>query len=192
MNTDQRKAILSFLKKTLTPQRFLHVMSVTQLAQDLAEIHHLNQDQAEQAALLHDVARCWTDSQLKDYVLHHRIRIPCRDFLFKHQPLLLHCFVGAHLAKVQFLISDPHVLSAISKHTFADLEMSDLDQLLFVSDFAAPDRKSSEAAQVRQLAKKHLQESFKEALKLKLLYLLRSDGMLYPNAAVIWNQWIKK
>jgi predicted HD superfamily hydrolase involved in NAD metabolism len=186
------REILDFLKQSLPPKRLQHVLGMANLSQRLATHHGLDPQRATLAALLHDIARCWAPQDLVRYVRQHHLKIPHRDFLCRVEPLLLHSFVGVHWTKKMFPKVDPEILSAIEKHSFAAPSMTLFEKLIYVADLAAPDRKFPEVKRLRFLAFKNLNQAFIEAMRIKMVHLLKTNQSLYPDAATIWNQFIPR
>lgn len=107
---------LSFLDQVLTPNRLQHSLGVMHVMGELAEIYALDRSKALVAGLLHDAGKDLSPAQRERIikVANIEIRFPCElDYV-----LYLHGPVGACLVQEQLGITDPHILDAISMHTY--------------------------------------------------------------------------
>jgi nicotinate-nucleotide adenylyltransferase len=180
--------IFQFLRRTLTPERYRHVMGVTALAGELAGIHGVDPVRARLAGALHDVARCWDDDRLRRYAAQYRLKVLGIEFIRRHQPLILHGFVGADLARRLFGVRDKEVLSAVAKHTLAAEKMSRLEKVVYLADHLSPDRKFTGVDELRRLAREDLDRAFLESLRNKMIFILMKNQPLHPGAEKIWNR----
>ena len=64
---------------------------------------------------------------------------------------VLHGPVGAIVAERRYGVSDPEILSAISKHTTGAAEMSLLDKIIFIADYTEKNRKGEPFDTVRRI-----------------------------------------
>ena len=181
------RVFLQFLRRTLPPERYKHVLGVARLAHELAQIHGEEPERARLAGLLHDTARCWSGRRLAEYVRRYRIKVPHTDFVRRHQPVIFHAYVGADLARRLFGVRDREILSAIAKHTMADERMTRLEKIVYLADHLSPDRVFTEAGPLRRLAREDLDAAFVEALRNKMIYAVMKDHPIHPHAARVWN-----
>lgn len=183
--------IINYLRKNLTKQRFNHVLGMAEFARKLALRHGLGADKAKLAGLLHDLARTWDEKKLIQYSKKHFLRIPDKKFILEFQPILLHSFVGADLARKIFYVKDKEILSAIAKHSFGAIQMTSFDKLIYVADLAAPDRTYRGVELLRELAFQNLDQAFIDGVKKKIAHLLELNEKIHPQAVRVWNFWIK-
>jgi nicotinate-nucleotide adenylyltransferase len=123
--------------------------------------------------MLHDIARMWSDEQLFDYMRLHKLTITPAE---RDAPALLHARIGANIAREQFGIDDPSVLSAIERHTVAVAGMSDLEKILYIADTIEPSRGFAEQAQLAAQADRSLDEGLLACIRSSMEYL-RSKGI---------------
>ena len=110
-NEEFKDAIKADLKKSLTPGRYTHVLGVAAPARHLAGLYGSDADAAEVAALLHDAA--------KQKPLEEMQALAGRSFTDLPAPIfnigsLLHGYAAVTLAREQYGIDDPDILSAIA------------------------------------------------------------------------------
>lgn len=175
--------IESIVRDALPECLWMHTLNTIDAASRLAEIHSLDMGKARLAALLHDYAKAWQDLQTESQKLGiepNAIEI--------EEPLLLHGQVAARLARRDFGIDDPEVLSAIEKHTFGDRNMSALDKVLYISDMVESDRVYPERWELLALAESDLDEGFRACLSHKLRYVIKNRCKLHPDTVEVWNR----
>ncbi len=188
LSAEKRADVLRRLKGILSPRRFRHTLSVTRLARTLAGTHGEDPDRAAWAGLLHDCAKEMPPLRLSTIARLHRLPVPDKRFILRHRRFgLFHAHVSAWAARTRFRVRDRAVLSAIANHTLGADRMSRLDKILYIADFAAPDRGFAAGARVRRLARKDLDRAFREAVRLKLVYVLQTGGALHPQTVRLWN-----
>ena len=96
--------------------------------------------------------------------------IPISSFE-RENPIVLHARLGAELAREDFGVDDPEILSAIAKHTVADGVMSPLDCAVYLADGLEPGRDYPERAAFWELACKDLDQAMRAVLGNSLIYL---------------------
>jgi predicted HD superfamily hydrolase involved in NAD metabolism len=151
-------------------RRYVHSVSVARCADLLAQRHGIDSGKARLAGLLHDLARLYPPAQLIAEC--EARRLPIRGFERDH-PTLLHARLGAAIAREQFGVEDPEVLSAIEKHTTAAAEMSPLDCAVYLADSLEPGRAFPERAAIWRLAMRDLPGAMREMLLLTFAHLAR-------------------
>lgn len=173
------------LKKALKAGRIRHTLAVASLAGELARRHGLDEWKAQQAALLHDCGRALTPAAMVRYVRRRRLRVPALERTARENPMLLHAFVGADLARRRFGVGDREVLLAIERHTLGAPEMGSLERLLYVADAASEDRGFPGAGRLRALARRDLDSAFKAAVRMKLDWVGRQGAWKHPMGAAL-------
>jgi predicted HD superfamily hydrolase involved in NAD metabolism len=113
------------------------VQRTAHLARKLAAIHGVDRDQAELAALLHDVADHYSDVEL--LILAEQLKIPV-SLTEARVPRLLHGKVGAEILRREWRITDEELLDAIAEHITGGVRMSPLSKVIFVADKLEPER----------------------------------------------------
>ncbi len=146
-------------------ERYAHSLRVARSAAALAQRHGVDPCKARLAGLLHDLARLYPAARLLDECEKRGFFID--DFERAH-PVLLHARLGAALAREQFGIEDPDVLSAIEKHTTGGAAMSALDCVVYLADSLEPARKFAERPALWQIALLDLEAAMRETLALAI------------------------
>jgi predicted HD superfamily hydrolase involved in NAD metabolism len=181
--------ILNFLETKLNAQRLRHVLSVAELAGQLAAKQGENVKNAEIAALLHDAAKYMTDNELVKYCLKHKIKVKHFKKIALAAPHLLHADVSAFMAKNIFAVENLNIINAIKHHTAAVPKMGMLAKIIFVADFCAEGRTYKGAQALRRLALKNMDKAFKKVLFKKISYVLKKGLWLSPESIAAWNYY---
>lgn len=183
---------LKKIKNSLDEHRFKHTQSVADMAIELAICHGIDVERAALAGLLHDCGRSISVNSMSDYIRKNRVAVPLSSQITRKQPMLFHAHISEDIARRIYKITDAEILSAIRKHTLGDLYMSPLDLLIYTADACSRDRRFPEAARIRSIALKDLSRGFKEAVRTKLIYVLRLDGWLHSSGISLWNKLVEK
>ena len=131
--------ILKKLRQTITPRRFTHTLGVAETAQRLAPKCGVDPRRAGLAGLLHDCAKSMDLDAMKALV---KANISDMDEEELNSRAILHAPTGMIVARDEYGVRDPSILSAIRRHTLGDANMSAMDALIYVSDFIEPGRDS--------------------------------------------------
>jgi len=126
------------LKSVLKPGRYRHTLGVAETAKRLAPQYGVDPVKAELAGLLHDCAKYLPAEELRDIV---RKNVPDADESELETVSVLHAPAGMVIARDEYGVRDPQILSAIRKHTLGGSEMSPMDALIYTADFTEPNRK---------------------------------------------------
>lgn len=150
------------------------------MAEELSLAHGVDANKARIAALLHDLARLYSNDRL---LLECALRkMPVDDFERAH-PVVLHARLGAELARELFGVTDPEVLGAIAKHTLAAAEMSPLECVVFLADGLEPGRAFPERASLAALAMRDLPAAMHATLLAHIGYLHTKGLTVAPQTA---------
>ena len=177
--------IQTYLSAKLSVERFQHVLSVQEMAVDLARAHKADVWHANLAALLHDSAKWMDTERLYREVERYGIRL---DPIEKLNPSLLHSLVGAALAIERFKVTELEVLEAVRNHTTGNPSMSLVSQVLYVADFAEPRRTYKAAHVVREFAYTNLEWAVHHVARAQIERLLQKGGMIHPNTLRTYNK----
>lgn len=177
--------IQKYLSGKLSTKHLQHVLSVQEMAVDLARVHKANVWHASLAALLHDSAKWMSTKQLYAEVERYGIHL---DPVEKLNPSLLHSLVGAELAIGKFGVTKCEVLEAIRNHTTGSPSMGIISQILYVADFAEPMRTHHEVQVVRKLAYTELEQAVHYVARATIACLLQKGVVIHPNTLHTYNE----
>lgn len=185
MNLDNLKQQVA---KVLAHERWQHTLGVLEMAVELAHKYGVDPHKTAMAAILHDLAREWSNQELVSFLQEQSIGLSDDDLVV---PALLHGRVGALVAKARFGVTDPEVLAAISCHTLGRMGMSDLDKIIFIADMIEPNRSYPGVDALRRLADYSLDKAVLAGFDHTLQYVLDTGGFLHPEAVFARNYlWV--
>ena len=198
-NDDIEKAVLlaeskaveidKYIKSKLMPERYAHVLSVRELALDLAKKYGADLWKVNLAVLLHDCAKWMRTSEQYEAVASHEIQL---DEIERHNPSLLHALIGVEFAVSRFKVDNPEILNAIRVHTTGSGKMTLIDKILYVADFAEPKRNHAEAHSVRTLAYQNLNKAVFEVSRYKIEHLLAKGVLIHPHTIDAYNSALRE
>jgi len=183
---------MTLMKRTLSKKRFTHSLSVAKFAAKLARIHGWNPEIAFRAGLLHDNAKEWSPRKFYAYVRKHQLKVPHSEFVRKAAPNMFHAYVGAHQAKKKGWIRDAAALQAMESHTLGNLQMTRADKIIFIADFACPDRGNPSLKNIRKVARHDLEEALKITVTKKIKFYLKRRRAIHPFSILVWNRVMGK
>ena len=181
--------IEKYIKSKLTPERYTHVLSVRELALDLAKRYGADLRKVNLAVLLHDCAKWMRTSKQYEAVASYKIQL---DEVERHNPSLLHALIGVEFAVSHFDVDNPEILNAIRIHTTGSGKMTLIDKILYVADFAEPTRNHAEAHAVRELAYQDLNKAVFEVSRYKIEHLLAKGVLIHPHTIDAYNSALRE
>jgi len=155
------KELYARLRGSLNEKRLLHSLLVAHTARLLARKHCLDENAAALSGLLHDCAKGLLLSQLQDLCGEYGL-MP--DEEAGQSEGLLHGPVGAEIAKRDYGVADPLVLSSIACHTTGKVGMTPMDMVLFLADKMEPSRRYPSLETIRSLSETSLHAATRLAL----------------------------
>lgn len=169
-----KKVLAGKLKK----ERYEHTLGVVAVAEELAGRYGEDEEKARLAALLHDCAKCMNQQELYEYCKMHKLQVNESE---QKNRELLHAKVGACVAKETYGIADEDIRNAIFYHTTGRVNMTLLEQILYVADYIEPNRyKAPNLGEIRRLAFKDLDECTGRILEATLAYLRAGNEVIDP------------
>jgi len=181
--------IKSQLKGRLKAALYLHSLSTAEFAAKLARKHHLNEEQAYLAGLLHDNAKHLTLEQMQQCAMGTGFEF---DAIELSTPALLHAPLGAILASAEFGISTESILQAIRNHTTGHPQMSHLDMVVFLADTLEPMREFSGIEKLRQMAYQDLEHCLLLVINHTLVFLTKRRKVVHPRTNALHQTLISK
>ncbi len=181
----QRHRIIRWLKKNVSDHRLQHILGVESTCITLAQCHQLDEQQAAQAGLMHDLAKFFPPQKLLNLAAQAKIPV---DEVCAAQPHLLHAEVSAVVANREFGVEDPEILAAIGNHTLGSPHMSKLSCLVFIADVLEPNRGNNDRlAAMRLVARENLYKCVQQTSDYSLEYLLSQSKIIHPRTILTRN-----
>jgi predicted HD superfamily hydrolase involved in NAD metabolism len=181
--------IIAIIQKRLSVNRCQHSLRVAEVARNLAERYQVDPGQAYTTGLLHDYAKGLSGQELLDLAEAHQLMDHPVDRLL---PDLLHGPVGAYLVKRELGIEDEDMLSAIAHHTLGALEMSPLEEVIFLADMIEPGRDYPGLERLKCLAERSLEEGMLYGLETTIRYCIDQGRIIHPRSVEVRNYYLQK
>ncbi|MDR1357954.1 MAG: bis(5'-nucleosyl)-tetraphosphatase (symmetrical) YqeK [Coriobacteriales bacterium] len=178
------------LEGRLTQYRLLHSLSVADIADLMANVYEVDPEYARLAGLLHDWDKNYTDEELVGRAERFNIELPDDP---RNMAALLHAQTGACAVAQEYPNVPPEILQAISRHTSAATDMSELDMIIYVADMIEPLRSAPSLQLLRSLAGNvPLEELFIKCFQSTLEHLIRRHRYIHPGSVAVWNAYAAK
>lgn len=169
----------------MTADRFEHCIGVSKTARKLAELNHYDVDKAALAGFIHDYAK-------QVAVDEYREVIKTQGFdqdLLNWNRSIWHGIVGTYFIQRDLKITDPEILTAVRKHTTADVEMTTLDKIVFMADYIEPGRSFPGVEEARKITYANINQGVGYQLAHTLKFLIDKRNKIYPRTLDAYNVW---
>jgi predicted HD superfamily hydrolase involved in NAD metabolism len=178
------------LKARLTPEAFGHSERVAETAASLATIYAADPEEAQLAGLLHDWDRERDRGEILEAAMDAGLRVTPTDVA---KPRLLHAETGAASLVEELPGLPDSVLSAVARHTLGDVEMSDLDRIVYIADMIEPGRDFPGVDDLREaVGSVSLNALFALCYRHTLLYLIEEGRPIHPRTVDVWNSLVAR
>jgi predicted HD superfamily hydrolase involved in NAD metabolism len=173
-----RPQIESYLKQTVSEQRFNHIVNVAKTAKKYAKKAGLDHYKAELSSWLHDLAKETPNEKLLEIAKEKNLQL---DEVDLDNPHILHARIGQFIAMEKFQVEDEDVLAGIRCHTLAEPNMSKIAMVVYLADATEPARERKFAAPIRKTFKeKGLEHAVLHAIDSKLLHVIKLGKKIHP------------
>ncbi|GMQ64867.1 bis(5'-nucleosyl)-tetraphosphatase (symmetrical) YqeK [Vallitalea maricola] len=170
--------IRNHLQKQLSENRYEHTLGVEKTAVSLAKLYNVDIEKAKIAALLHDCAKNLSDDKKLELCDKYNIEVTEEQ---KKNLDLIHAEIGSIMAKYEYEIHDEGILNAITYHTTGKSNMSNLEKIIYVSDYIEPGRtKAPNLDEIRRVVMKNLDKALFMILSDTINYLKTSKKYIVP------------
>lgn len=189
MNQHELKLLISRLKNDLSEGRYIHSMGVAECANELAERFSCDADKAYLAGLLHDCATKLTGEEMSELALQAGLRSP--EEISKDPVADYHARLGAVIAKRDYGITDPDILTAIARHQVGSVGMSTLDIIISLADGIEPSRKGDKIDGIRAIARTDLVGAYLEKTAFYITNIIKGRRPLSRERVDTYNYLLK-
>lgn len=176
----------SLARATLSDGRFYHTECVARCAKELAVRLDADPEQAEIAALLHDIMKEQSDSVLLKTL--EGSAIIGDDYFSDYRPLW-HAFAGAVYVRKELGLSQ-EIADAVFYHTSGHAGMTPLEKSIFLADYISDDRTFEGSAEVREIAKRDIDLAVATALQNMIGHLVGLGRIVQPLSLEAYNYYI--
>ncbi len=184
-----RQDVLNWLAEAVPPQRLQHILRVEAMAIALAEHHGLPVALAQQAGLMHDLAKCFPPEKLLAIATAEGWQLDPAEQACPH---LLHAPAGAVVARDVFGVQEPQVLAAIANHTLGSPDMDRLSCVVYLADTLEPGRgQTDELQDLRSRCYENLVTAVYETCVFSLKHLLTHKRPIHPRTILTHNGFLQ-
>ena len=127
-------------------KRLTHILGVAELAKELAIKFNLDSNKAYIAGLLHDFYKYESTLVMLEIINDKEV-----EEKFKNAPQIYHAYASSKAAEQEFGILDEEILNAIKYHVYGRLNMTLMEKILVISDFAESSREYPRCKEVRKI-----------------------------------------
>ena len=180
--------IIAKEKSNMDEKRFKHCIGVSQTSRKLAKLNNYDPDKAALAGFIHDYAKQVAPERFIKVIKEQNFD----PDLLNYNRAIWHGIVGAYFIEKELKITDPEILTAIRRHTTADVEMTTLDKIVFVADFIEPGRDFSGVEEARKIAYANLDDGVGFELAHTVDFLITNRKKIYPKTFAAYNKWSVK
>jgi predicted HD superfamily hydrolase involved in NAD metabolism len=173
----------------INPKRFEHSMGVEKEAVKLCHKYGCNIDNARIAAIAHDCAKDYSDTELLKMADKYCIEA---DIIQKASPQLLHGPVGASYCRDKFNIYDDEILSSICYHTTGKKDMTLFEKIIYIADFIEEGRQFPGVDAIREEAYRDLDAALLMSCDSTLRYIMENKLPIHPLTIEFRNSLILK
>ncbi|GGE43364.1 hypothetical protein GCM10011391_22730 [Pullulanibacillus camelliae] len=176
------------VRELLPDARYEHTLRVAETAVTLAKQYGADQEKAELAGILHDIAKYFPEDELYRTISSHP-EIP--NVFLNYHSSIWHAPVGAVYVQEQLGLLDLDIYNAITYHTTGRAGMSLLEKIIFLADYIEPGRDHPGVEPVRKLANKSLDQAVSLALVNTINYLIERYSPVFPDTIAAYNDLIR-
>ncbi len=170
--------IKSDLRCLLSEYRYLHSLSVAEVARGLAARYSYDIDKAYVTGLVHDVAKEFSDEENRDIVSKYHLPM---ELLDKNYRKMLHADIGAVVARERYGF-DEEACHAIACHAIGGIPMGLLDKIVFVADKIEPNKHYDGIVEERRMASIDITKAAIMCIENNQKKLIREKKLVYPKS----------
>lgn len=160
----------------LNPNRVAHVLGCRDCAVELAEMYGEDVTDAARAGLLHDITKAIDGPLQLTLCAEYGILL---DKFSQDYPKTLHALTGSLVAERIFGENEA-VVRAICHHTTGRANMSKLEKIIYIADYIERSRSFPGVDEMRQAAKRSLDEALLMGLESAVAHVKRQGQGLAP------------
>ncbi|MBD2776610.1 bis(5'-nucleosyl)-tetraphosphatase (symmetrical) YqeK [Iningainema tapete] len=185
-----REQVLAWLAENVPTSRVNHILRVEQMAVELAQLYHEDQQKAAMAGLMHDLAKYFKPQKLLAMAQLEGLEV---DAVMEATPHLLHAEVSAIVARDVFGVKDEEVLQAIANHTLGRPGMSLLSSIVFLADSLEPGRGDTPELQaLRLLCQQNIYQAVWKNCDYTIKFLIDTPSLIHPRVIATRNWFITR
>ena len=182
-----RPELAAQLRGTIPPPRYMHTIGVADEARRMAARFGVDESAAWLAGLLHDCAKGIPTAE--QAATCDRLGVALDDET-RRCPSVIHGFLGAHLARTRWGVTDEAILNAIRLHTVGGAGMTTLERIVFLADATEPRRDFAGVDAIRAAAQTDLDEALRLYVAGQFNHLTSRRVPIHSGLVRLWNDLV--
>lgn len=170
-----KEVIKQDLKKTMSTYRYQHSLRTMEIALSLAEKYHCDKTKIAVVALVHDIAKEFSDEENKQIIIKYQLP---KELLASENKKFLHAHIGACFAKEKYHL-DEEMTQAIKYHPTGREGMTTFEKIIYLADKIEPGKKYPLIKVERKLAYQNLDQAVVFCLETKINKLKSENKPVY-------------
>lgn len=176
------------LKTMVKSERFDHVMSVENFADDLIKAHNINNIEIIKsikiAIISHDMFRDFNKDMILKKANEYGIS---QNDIEKKSPILLHGKIAAEYIKEKFNINSS-IYKAVYFHTSGNINYGIVGKILIISDTLEKNRDFKGVDELRKISFQNLNKGYFEVIKNRIDYALSKNLPILNETFILYNK----
>ncbi|MDO4182445.1 MAG: nicotinate-nucleotide adenylyltransferase [Coriobacteriia bacterium] len=182
------KHIKAQMKSRVDERRFRHIQGVAKTAKRIAKVYGVDPAKARLAGMLHDWDKNFDDQGIRARA--DQVGLDVEPLVRESMPQTLHGMTAAKALPRDYPCIPADVLQAVSHHTTACTNMSDLDMVVFVADCLEPSRHFERCDELRAMVGNvELEELFFQVLGYWITLIIGRGRTMHPSTVETWNHY---
>ncbi len=178
------------VKNKVGDKRFVHILSVVNMAEKLAKIYGADIEKIKISALLHDICKEMNlDEMKKIFIENFSNEFPEEDI---ENTEILHAPVGAYWVEKNLNIKDKEILNAIKYHTVGNKNMTLVEKIVYIADAIEMGRNYPSVGAIREKTFKNLDEGILLEIEKKTEFLKSIGKKSHKNTLEMREQLLKE
>jgi len=177
----------SYVKRTLSEERYTHTLAVVKLAIELANIYGVDVKNAEISATLHDITKEKSKAEQLQKIEQSDIIM---NTVLRNNESLYHSITAFLYVRDILKLENADILNAIRYHTTARENMSMLEKIIYVADACSYERTYTDAQRLRELASADIDECVIEVIEFTVSSLIKRRISIATDTINCYNSMI--
>lgn len=178
-----REKLMEAVRPQMPEKRWKHTLGVMETSIQLAQQYGADPVAAEQAAILHDVAKYWSVGAMEEAIREEGLHTE----VLQYDKELWHAHAGAYVACRDYGIENHEIQDAIRYHTSGRVGMTLLEKVVWLADLIEPGRRFPGVEEIRLLAERDLSGALVAGFDTTLRFLLEQRKTIYPLTVLARN-----
>lgn len=187
MFREEYKEYIRLIENRLSPKRFVHSMNVAKECVKLAQKYGGDQKKAYLAGVLHDIMK-EEKPEIQLQTLYYSDIM--HDMVTENARPLWHAKAGAVYCEQVLHIKDDDILNAISYHTTARANMSQLEKILYLADYIGEERDYPDVDIMRKETWTSMERGMEYALVYSICDLAKRHKAIHQDTIEAYNQLV--